>query len=135
MAVRSARTGDVDDIVQEAVTRAWRHRSSCRTPQQPWAWLSAIVYREIARAHGERAGDGGAAAELGVEDPRLAELIERDALRPALDRLDAAGREVILLHYYLDLPVREIARLLDMPEGSVKVKLARSRVKLRGTLT
>ena len=61
-------------------------------------------------------------------------MVERDSLRPALDRLDDTGRALIVLHYDLDLSVADIARVLDMPLGSVKVTLARTRVKLRDTL-
>ena len=61
-------------------------------------------------------------------------VIERDALRLALDQLDDTRRALIVLHYDLDLSVADIARVLDMPLGSVKVTLARTRVKLRDTL-
>jgi RNA polymerase sigma-70 factor (ECF subfamily) len=44
--------------------------------------------------------------------------------------LPAAYREVIVLHYFADLPVDEIARLLDVPTGTVKSRLSRGRAAL-----
>ncbi|HEY3335925.1 MAG TPA: RNA polymerase sigma factor [Candidatus Limnocylindrales bacterium] len=59
---------------------------------------------------------------------------DRDALERAFQRLDPAQRSVVTLHYYLDLPVAEVAAALEMPVGSVKSTLARSRDALRAAL-
>jgi RNA polymerase sigma-70 factor, ECF subfamily len=125
----------VDDVAQEAVLRAWRHAGSCRTPQYPWGWLRTIVHHEIARAHAkttpepvEGVGEGGG------DDPELEALVDGADLRAAIRRLDGGSRSILLLHYFRDMPVVDVAACLDMPVGTVKVKLARARAKLRASL-
>lgn len=93
-----------------------------------------IVHREVARAHALRRSDVELVEDPSRDDDGLETVIEREALRPALLRLDQSERAVIVLHYYLDLSVEETARRLGMPTGTVKVKLARTRDKLRASL-
>src|SRR3989442_8122874 len=40
---------DAEEAVQEALTRAWRRRGSCRNPEEPMAWLLQITRREAIR--------------------------------------------------------------------------------------
>jgi len=114
--------------------RAWRHRGSCRTPQEPRAWLRTIVQREVARAIGRRPPATEPLADGVEEHDDLTPVLDRDALRPALSALDPSSRAVIWLHYFADMSVADVATTLDMPVGTVKVKLARSRDKLRQRL-
>ena len=94
-----------------------------------------IVHREAARAYAVRSSRSSESGpEPGCDDQGLATVIEREALRPALGGLDAGERAVIVLHYYLDLSVDDVARTLGMPSGTVKVKLARTRAKLRDAI-
>jgi RNA polymerase sigma-70 factor (ECF subfamily) len=59
---------------------------------------------------------------------------ERADLRDALATLPRAHREVVILHYLADLPVDEIAQLLDVPVGTVKSRLSRARSALAAKL-
>ncbi len=52
------------------------------------------------------------------------------ALVEALRQLPYEQREAIALHHIVDLPVREIAGQLGVPEGTVKARLARGRARL-----
>ena len=52
------------------------------------------------------------------------------AIMTALAGLDRAHREVVVLHYLVDLPVTEIAATLGIAEGTVKSRLSRSRDRL-----
>lgn len=112
--------------------RAWRHAGSCRTPLHPWGWLRMIVHHEVARAHARKppaAGDD--TGERGGDDPGLETLVDGAELRAAIRRLDDGSRSILLLHYFGDMPVVDVATRLEMPVGTVKVKLARARDKLR----
>lgn len=55
-------------------------------------------------------------------------------MRRALARLDEDTREAMRLHYWDDLTTREIAVVLDEPEGTVKARLSRGRRRLREQL-
>lgn len=136
VARRHAAPDDSEDIAQEAVVRAFRSRTRCATPEQPWAWLSVITQREAIRAH-QRRGRAGLRTdpeELGALDPRLESLAERDSVRRAVAGLDERERAIVLLHYEHDMTVAAIARTIGVPVGTVKVKLQRIRDKLRGQL-
>jgi RNA polymerase sigma-70 factor (sigma-E family) len=71
-----------------------------------------------------------------VEDvPDLGLLVaDRSAVAAALRSLPARQRAAIALRYFVDLPEREIAELLDCPVGTVKATLSRGLVKLRAFL-
>ncbi len=64
----------------------------------------------------------------------IGSLHDRLSLTEALMKLAPGSREVLLLHYYNDLSVREISEALGMPEGSVKSRLKRGRDRLRDIL-
>lgn len=59
---------------------------------------------------------------------------ERLNLSQGLLELDIKHREVLLLHYYNDLSVREIADVLSQSEGTVKSRLKRGREKLKAIM-
>jgi DNA-directed RNA polymerase specialized sigma subunit, sigma24 homolog len=51
-------------------------------------------------------------------------------LKKALRQLDAEHRIVVVLFYYEDLSVKNIAKMLELPQGTVKSRLSRAREKL-----
>lgn len=60
----------------------------------------------------------------GANPPRFAEQMENgDAVFQAVGRLSDKLRAVLILRYYLDLPYKEIAEILEIPEGTVKSRL------------
>ena len=74
------------------------------------------------------------ASEPCEEDRRLEELVSQSDTRDALARLTETERELLFLRYGEDLSQPEVARRLDMPEGTVKVRLHRVRKRLRQAL-
>jgi RNA polymerase sigma-70 factor (ECF subfamily) len=66
-------------------------------------------------------------AEPALTDLPLGEHLD---LHVAIRRLDADLRSVVVLHYLADLPVDEVAAILDIPAGTVKSRLARARTTL-----
>ena len=141
-AVRLARryTRDQDeaeDVVQEALIRAWRNRETLSARERLWPWLARIVANEAMRAHGRRRHDlpVQAAEGLGYDDVALTGLVERIDLDRGLACLDPSSRELLRMRYELDLTQPVIAARLGLPEGTVKVRLHRARANLRRSLT
>lgn len=70
--------------------------------------------------------------------PSSLDLVERqerdDSLRRAVAELPEVYRTVVVLHYFQDLAYEEIARVLSIPEGTVKVRLFRARRLLQRKL-
>ena len=61
-------------------------------------------------------------------------LAERDRLERELGRLPLDQRAVMVLHFYLDLPLTDAAEILDIPLGTVKSRLHRGLEALRAAL-
>lgn len=123
---------DAEDIVQEALIRAWSRASSCRG--DPLPWLLAITRREAYRRLARRR------EELIPE--AIEELVEPDGLDEIDDRIDFANlleglsddeRRLLELRYEQDLTQPAVAKLLGLPEGTTKVRLHRLRIRLRST--
>jgi RNA polymerase sigma-70 factor (ECF subfamily) len=129
-----------DEAAQEAVTRAWRQRHKCRTPGTPEPWVAQIARNEALRLRaGEkkqcdmatRAARDVASNGVFAED----ELIHKVSVQQMLSGLTLEERRLIDLRYSADLAQPAIARVLGVPEGTVKVRLHRLRKRLRRVIT
>ncbi|HVE74578.1 MAG TPA: RNA polymerase sigma factor [Mycobacteriales bacterium] len=110
------------DLAQEAFARLFARWLSVR---QPTAYVFHIA-TNLVRAHwSARARDVRALPLLdaGRDTVEGADL----AVRDAVDRLPQRYRELVLLHYYTDLTVPDVARAVRRPEGSVKRMLSEAR--------
>ena len=67
----------------------------------------------------------------GADDELVVSTAERADIHAALRQLDARDRRLLMLRYGRDMTQAAIARLLEIPEGTVKVRLHRARGKLR----
>jgi RNA polymerase sigma-70 factor (ECF subfamily) len=137
VARRYAPGHDAEDIAQEALVRAWRHRAKLRDRNGLAQWLATIVRREAARERARQRpappAEISTAEALGNEDAAL--LATRIEINDAIARLEVPDRLLIALRYERDLTQPAIAELLNMPEGTVKVRLHRAREKLRRALS
>jgi RNA polymerase sigma-70 factor (ECF subfamily) len=130
---------DAEEAVQEALARGWKHRNSCRTPDEPLGWLVQITRNEAMRIAKRRAGDRAheeceEVRELGCADLALEGVGTRLTTRSALRRLSHDDRRLVALRYILDMPQAEMAQALSVPEMTVGVKLHRMRKRLRAEL-
>jgi RNA polymerase sigma-70 factor (ECF subfamily) len=136
VARRYARSADeVEDIVQEALLRAWRRRGSLRERERFHQWLATIVRHEAARLSARHRPEPiGVASEARADDRGVLEAEARADVERGLRQLDAADRLLIQLRYEADLTQAAIANRLELPEGTVKVRLHRARLKLQRAL-
>jgi RNA polymerase sigma-70 factor (ECF subfamily) len=123
-----------EDIVQEALLRAWRSREALKDPNAARAWLLTIVRREHARLYERKRLELVSLDEV-VEthaSPRVAEPEgELFALRHAIMRLPIEYREPLLLQVLGGFSTEEIARELALSATAVLTRLFRARNKLR----
>ena len=131
--------GRAEDAVQEALLLAWRHVAAIRDPDAWDAWLYRLTVRACYRL--ARAGGHGQVVELDVRADRVSPapdftrtIAERDRLMAALAGLPLDQRAVIVLHFYLDLPLTQAAAVLDVPAGTAKSRLHRGLEALRTSL-
>jgi RNA polymerase sigma factor (sigma-70 family) len=133
---------EADDVVQEALVKAYRHLSRFRGDAEFRPWLLAIVANETRNLHRSRRRRDGlmlrAAAREGPEEagPDPAEsamaVDRRQRLLEQLRQLEPHDREVLVCRYLLDLSEAETATTLNVPKGTVKSRTARALKKLRG---
>jgi RNA polymerase sigma-70 factor, ECF subfamily len=120
---------DAEDATQEALIRAWSGLGSLRDPAGFQAWFDRILVnvcrdrlRRRARIRFLPLDEGGAAA---VPDP-FRDVLDRDETLRALAVLDADERLVVVLHYWADLPLADVAARAGWPLGTVKSRLHRA---------
>jgi RNA polymerase sigma factor (sigma-70 family) len=119
------------DAVQDACIAAWKDIGALRDPDAWDAWLKRLTVRACYRsAKTERRRMHFEVAVIPTEDGiRLpdasADVADREWVLAELGRLDIDQRSVIALHYYLDLPMREVAAILGIPFGTAASRLHR----------
>jgi RNA polymerase sigma-70 factor (ECF subfamily) len=123
---------DGEDVVQEALVRAWKRRSTFDASRGTTeAWLLAIV-RDQARRRRTRQRDpsAGLIADAPTHDTRRDLDLER-----AVAALPPRQREVIELHYFVGLDIKTCATLMGCAEGTVKATLHQARARLHRELS
>ena len=121
-----------EDAVGEAVLLAWQSFPRLRDPSAAKSWLLRIC---VNCACGQRRKTGREVALEGLEERAAPERDEAlSDLWRAVCSLPRDQRLAVLLYYYEDMPVAEIARTLGIAQGTVKSRLSRGRDHLRQML-
>ncbi|MDQ6876139.1 MAG: RNA polymerase sigma factor [Candidatus Dormibacteraeota bacterium] len=123
-----------EDAVQEAALKAWRRLGNVRPGAAFRPWFLGIVVNQVRSIRRtawwsvlrlEGAPGLGTSAEI---DPRGADF------RRALLRVPPGQRAAILLHFYLDLPLDEVASVLGISVAGVKSRINRGLKRMRPAL-
>lgn len=122
---------DAEDAVCSAILKGYEHLEQLRNPRKFKAWMIAIVRNEALRMKERR-------MELPGDD-KIQEMSEPvfdsyNELWDIVQNLKEDYRMVIVLYYYNDLSIREIAHILEIPVGTVKSRLKRGRDSLKEAL-
>lgn len=120
---------DCEDAVQEALLRAWAKLYTLREPAYFETWLIRILINQCRQLCRRRPAEVVALPE----DLPAAEADDSDLL-DALLALPEKPRIALELHYIEGYSVKACARMLAVPEGTVKWRLSRGRALLRREL-
>jgi RNA polymerase sigma-70 factor (ECF subfamily) len=126
-----------EDVVQEALLRAWRSREALAEGAAAKPWLLTIVRREHARLYERKRFETVQVDELvGSESPELGVAEDQEVLnvRRAIFALDDDYREPLVMQVLLGHSTDEIAIELGLTRGAVLTRLFRARQKLRQML-
>lgn len=134
-----SRNPDVaEEVVQEALLRAWKSLDALRDDDASKPWLLTIVRRENARYFERKRLE-----TVDIDDltpAQSAMIAEEDneqvrEMREAILRLEDDYREPLVLQVLMGHSTQEIAELMGLKQGAVLTRLHRARLKLRDVIT
>lgn len=131
-------SGLAEDAVQRTMVDVWRDLPRLRDPSRYDAWSYKVLLRAC-YAEYRRAPRWLPGIESGSpREPRATEdfgaVLDRDQLERGFRRLTLDHRAVVVLHHYLDLPLEQVASVLELPVGTVKSRLHRALAAMRAAL-
>lgn len=122
---------DREDAVQSAIEKAWRQKHRLRSEGAFEGWLMRILINECYALLRK--------SKREVPSDTLPERETAEDARPDVYRMftemDKKYRLVMTLHYAEGYRVDEISRMLRLPQGTVKSRLYRGRIILRGMIS
>ncbi|MEL7563035.1 sigma-70 family RNA polymerase sigma factor [Dehalogenimonas sp. 4OHTPN] len=122
-----------EDAVQEGLVQIWRCLPSLRDPSKVKPWLIRIVVNEVKQqfrmkhvpvAPLEAAADFP--DETDLPEQQLISAERRQLIKRALTTLPPEQREAVVLRFYSDLTVPEIAGITNQPLGTIKSRISRA---------
>ena len=126
------------DAVQDTLIAAWRNMAGLRDPDRFDAWLHRLLVRsciDVLRRRRSR--------PIEVELPLLGgpvvgnidtAVADREIVEVALRRLEPSWRALVVLHYFLGMPLPEASAVLGIPLGTAKSRLHRSLGLMRASV-
>jgi RNA polymerase sigma-70 factor (ECF subfamily) len=121
---------EAEDATQEGITKAWRNLGRLRDRDQARPWFLAIVANQCRNMRRTR----------WFRTVRLPAVFQPSAASTDSDRLDIGlalarlsigDRQILFMHYYLDLPIEEIAIALGISRAAAKGRIYRACKRLR----
>jgi RNA polymerase sigma-70 factor (ECF subfamily) len=123
-----------EDLTQETFLQGWRRLETFQERGSLRSWLYRIAHREFLRLLQRRQAEPGLDTMAELAAPDAAAKLDSVELRDVIDRLSLEQREVVLLYYLEGYSSTEIARIVEVPVGTVCSRLARAREHLRQEL-
>jgi RNA polymerase sigma-70 factor (ECF subfamily) len=132
---------DIEDIVQDVFLSAYQNMRSFDAAQRFSPWIYRIAHNAFVNGLRKKSRNplvyvdfDTFLAHPAYDDPAVRErdLGEmRAMLEKSLDQLDYKYREVLILYYLEDMPYKDIADILQVPQGTVGVRLKRAKEALK----
>ena len=127
--------GEAEDAVQEAAIRAWKSLHGLRDQRDFRPWFMAIVANHCRSQYRRRWRSVLKLATISGERTDSADRSDDAAdVRCALVRLSSTDRGLVVLYFYLDRPMPEVAATLGISVGAAKTRLHRALRRLRPLL-
>jgi RNA polymerase sigma-70 factor (ECF subfamily) len=122
---------DAEDATQEALTRAWRKLYQLRPGMPVRPWFFAIVTNQCRNVRRTPWFRLTFLVEMVGRAPSPEPAVERLDLERAMQQLPLADRGALFLHFYLDLPIEEVAATLGVSPAAAKSRIYRACRRLR----
>jgi RNA polymerase sigma-70 factor (ECF subfamily) len=127
-----------EDATQQALLTIWQDLPQLRDPARFEAWsYRLLVHACYAEGRRERRWAPNLRVlplEESTGDDGLGSVVDRDQLERGFRHLSIDHRAVVVLHHYLDKPLDEVARILEIPVGTAHSRLHHAMRALRAAL-
>ena len=125
---------EAEDATQEAIARAWRKLGQLRPGLPLRPWFLAIVINQCRNIRRTRWFRTARIADVFQAARPSPDVIEHIDIARGLARLPVQDRQALFLHFYLDLPIGEVAMALGVSESAAKGRIYRACNRLRPDL-
>ncbi|MCL1694295.1 sigma-70 family RNA polymerase sigma factor [Lysinibacillus sp. BPa_S21] len=125
---------DALDVVQEVAYRSFKYIHSLQSVTYVKTWLMRIVINCASDLLKKRGQNRPFEAELEIGEESLEELPEKWALEDVMAKLTKEEKDVILLRFYHDYTLSQVAQVLQLKLGTTKTILYRALKKLKQAL-
>lgn len=136
---------DAEDAAQETFIRCFRNLGKFKGESAFGTWLCSIAYRSAIDLFNKRKNRYSKVESMDYDIHQLKAPLENPEkgtesreikliLKRAIDALPTDDALMIMLHYYWDMPLGEIGKILQISENNAKVRLHRIRIKLHAML-
>lgn len=136
---------EAEDFAFRTFDKVLRKIDTFKGESSFYDWMKAILVNDIRSAKRTKASQNTVVAEVDEDEPapsdsagspeQLMASFDSEVVRSAIQKLSPEHRETIVLHYFLDQPIGKMAKLLAIPEGTVKFRLFAARKALAGMLS
>ncbi|NQZ22567.1 MAG: RNA polymerase sigma factor [Colwellia sp.] len=124
--------GIADELAQETFLKAFVHIKTYRGEAKFLSWLFKIAYQQFVSSTRKKTEQTNVEVEDKADDGQFERrLVAEKTVKNLLKYLKADERAIFLLHFSHDLTHQEIALVMQIPLGTVKTKIRRSRLKLK----
>ncbi len=120
---------DAEDITQETFLKVKRYLKSFEGRSSVKTWLYRIATNEAKRFFKKRETEKHIKVPEARDSNFESERYKR--LKSALKRIDKESYEILYLKFFKNMKEKEIAFILNIPEGTVKSRLHKAKEKLR----
>ncbi|MCH5319261.1 MAG: RNA polymerase sigma factor [Paramuribaculum sp.] len=121
-----------DDLAQETFLKAYKSIRAFQGISRFKTWLYKIAYNEyvdwMRKNTVKTVGETAVVLSEGDDRHLITEM--RHDISIALDELSSVERSIVLLFYLQDRPIKEISKIMNIPEGTIKVYLLRAKKKM-----
>ena len=128
---------EAEDVVQETFIRVFKYIKSFKGESSLYTWIYRIsqnIIKDKLRGQIYTTPYEDNEVDFNTPEDITIDNVDREILRLELDDLSFIYKQVLVLFYFEDLTVKEIALILDEKEGTIKSKLSRGRILLKQAL-
>ena len=135
--VRLSNDADIEDAVQETIIEAYRNIKSLNSEKAFKSWITTILINKCNKIYQDNKKHNISYDKLELDDflidsSNISSQVENDSeFYYLLKDLDYEERMSILLFYMEDYPIKEISKIMNLNENTVKTKLRRAREKIK----